>query len=257
MLGTTFAGTTAEGKALEATGGPKKRWTRRDLVARNEKEETVIGLMHQAASSGNVQILRSLFQDSGVNPNLRTDKGWTALLRAAKCNCVEVVELLILEEADLNCQTKQGNSSLHKAAKRGRDEIADMLVRARANINIQNKGGATPLMLAAAHKSTIPVLKVLIEGKADVNIKKDVGYTALMVAARCGNGKAVNALIQDKAEVNAKDNSNETALDKAMKHKNDETVQMMILAGGTSRRQQIASTKSLGTSQVSLTSGRT
>jgi len=211
----------------------EKEWrkTKTDAEAHDDKEASVIQLLHDACREEKMDIVKSLLQESGVNPNSRDRKGWTAVLRATKNSNVVVLEYLIEQKADLDAQTKEGNTSLHKAAKRGKREAAHLLIKSGASINIKNKGGATPLMIAAMHRSADHIMKELLQAQADVNMKKDVGYTALMIAARCGNGRAVTELIQAKADLEAKDKQGETALVKAKKHHKDEVATLLTMSG--------------------------
>lgn len=238
MLGTNFAGTTEEGVTLVAAAGrPVDKWKKTgQLKARSSQEEVVINLLHEAAKTGNLEVMRSLVLEAGVNPNSRDEKGWTALLRATKCNEVQVVDFLVAEKADPDAQTRQGNTALHKAAKRSRVDVARALVRGGAKLDTQNKGKATPLMLACMSKGSDPIVSLLVQMKCNLDLQKDVGYTALMVAARCGNGHALSELLQAKARVDMRDRSGESALDKAAKSQKDEAVQMLQMAGAVAHK---------------------
>mmetsp|Transcript_105655 Transcript_105655/g.264544 ORF Transcript_105655/g.264544 Transcript_105655/m.264544 type:complete len:269 (-) Transcript_105655:23-829(-) len=235
MLATNHASTT-EFKVTDEKFEWKK--TKASQEASDDKEEAVIQLLHDACKEGKLDIVRSLLEESHVNPNSRDRKGWTAVIRAAKSNSLGVLEYLIDMKADLEAQTKEGNSALHKAAKRGRTEAAHMLIKSGSDLNSKNKGGATPLMICAMHRGADHIMRELLQAKADVNEKKDVGYTALMIAARCGNGRAVTELIQAKADLEARDKQHETALIKAKKHHKDEVAQLLVMSGAHAHHNQ-------------------
>lgn len=210
---------------------PEWRTTETHLDRRSEKQGDIIAFLHDAAKHGKIDVVRSLVLDTHLNPNSRDRKGWTALLRAAKCDQLEIVDFLIKAKANMECKTKEGNAPLHKAVKRGKLEAVRLLCKSGADTNVENNGQATPLMLAAMHRSAEPHVKVLLKHGADVNKQKDVGYTALMICARMGNTRVAKLLLEAEADMELRDKSGETAIAKARKHNQQEVVQMLHLAG--------------------------
>jgi ankyrin repeat protein len=57
----------------------------------------------QAASDGNISMVKS-YLSKGINPNITTSSGVTALMLAAQQQHPEVVEALITHKADTNMQ---------------------------------------------------------------------------------------------------------------------------------------------------------
>merc|ERR1712142_227248 len=70
----------------------------------NESNEEGITLLHEAASFGLIEVIRSLM-DLKANVNVVNKYGWTPLHRAAYYSKVQAIELLVLRGANLNSQT--------------------------------------------------------------------------------------------------------------------------------------------------------
>jgi len=258
----------AESERLDVDGLPKWRTEHRKLQAQTEKQKEVCTILHHAAATDDTWTLTKMIKGSFVNPNWRDHKGWTPLMRAAKCGCDAAVERLCLLKADLDTTTAQGHSPLHKAAKQGHTAVAWLLIEFKAKIDITNDGGATPLMIAVMNQSAQEkcfcghvwestevvckkcnkakcdrnVVKVLLKANANVNLKKDVGYTALMLAARRGSMDLCRAILsqcdddgQRSVKIDSKDKQGETALAKAHK-KGAEDVKELLISHGADKK---------------------
>lgn len=216
-----------EGKPL-----PDWRTSYDVLEAKGVWEKSVMRLFQRAARENDVNKFRQLIKESNVNPNLRDKKGWTAILRAAKCGQVDVVDWLITAKADINTVNNEGSSALMKAAKYFHLGVVNSLVQNSAHTNMANEGGASALMLAAQTDKDNGVVKALLEHKANIHYSKpDVNYTALMMAARYGNSAAVSEMVMAGAHLEDKDVQGETALSKALKYENKETAAILSGAG--------------------------
>jgi len=195
-------------------------------------EKSAMRLFQKAAREDNVEVLRQLVKSSRVNPNLRDSKGWTALLRASKCNSIEAVDWLCRAKADVNSANKTLNTPLMKATKSRHVGVVSVLVFHKADAERKNQGGASALMQACQHTEETGLVSMLLEAKAEINYKKpDVHYTALMLAARHANNDAVNELLLHSADMEMKDVQGETALAKAVKYKNDEVAENLRRQG--------------------------
>ncbi len=123
--------------------------------------------------------------DAGADVNSKDAYGVTAMMYAAICGSVEVLERLIEEGADVNSQDVDGRTVLIETLTTENDipvSAIQSLIKAGADPNIRIKGGLTPLMLAAAGDPD--VLQMLIDAGADVNVRDERGTTALMRAFR-------------------------------------------------------------------------
>lgn len=111
--------------------------------------------------------------------------GLTALVIAARENCMECVQILLDGGANVNQTTKYGWTPLMTAVQNRNYKIALYLLRKGADPNIANKGGWTPLYLATDNRNIeggdypVPsadmdhfeIIKQLIDHGANVNAR--------------------------------------------------------------------------------------
>ena len=127
------------------------------LVGCGRLESTFFSI-HDAAKDGDVDSVKK-FLDQGVDINSQTGKwGNTPLHEAAFWGNVEVVRLLISEEADVDAKDYYGCTPLHDAVDYGNLEILELLLEKNTNVNAMNEDGATPLDLASL-KETAKLLR--------------------------------------------------------------------------------------------------
>ena len=126
-------------------------------------------LLHAAAYSGDIQVLRKLIEYGFADIDAEKEGGYTPLHCASDWRNLtggSVVRLLLEHGADINLRAKDGRTPLHVASKMG--------------------------MLEAMH--------VLLEHGADVEVKNNSGETALQVATSRGRDKFVELLREHGAE---------------------------------------------------------
>jgi ankyrin repeat protein len=111
--------------------------------------------------------------------------GLTALVLAARENCLECAKVLIDAKADVNEVTHYGWSALLTATQNRHYKLAAYLLEKGANPNIANKGGWTPLYLATDNRNIeggdypvrkpdmdhLEFIKLLIDKGANVNAR--------------------------------------------------------------------------------------
>ncbi|MGB6065331.1 MAG: ankyrin repeat domain-containing protein [Desulfomonilaceae bacterium] len=102
------------------------------------------------------------------------------------------------------------------------DDIESLkrLLREGANINAAKGKYKTSILMEAAVRGNLAVMRLLLERGADVNMADRDGWTALMGATIQGRLEPVKLLLDYGADVNAKNHNGETALVMAtgMKH---------------------------------------
>jgi ankyrin repeat protein len=94
-------------------------------------------LMH-ASALGYIEIVKVLVENN-ANLNLQNIHGYTALIRACINNHPEIIIYLIEKGANINLCDKEGDNALILASKLGNDEIIKILINKKADIHHVNK----------------------------------------------------------------------------------------------------------------------
>jgi hypothetical protein len=118
---------------------------------------------------------------------------WPWLQTVAQGN-TEQIRALLQTGVNVNLATPEGSTALHVAAARGYRDIAVLLLRSGANVNARIQTGATPLIFAALSNHP-DLVRVLLSSGADCSIRGGVDqHTALEVAREHGADEVVQAL---------------------------------------------------------------
>ena len=106
-----------------------------------------------------------LILKSGADVNLRTP-----LRRAAYCNHVDVVRLLLEFRAEVDRRDRYGKTPLMAASEEGHDDVVRVLLDAGADVDAceENGKGALYYACSAGHTSTV---QLLLERGADVSAR--------------------------------------------------------------------------------------
>jgi ankyrin repeat protein len=112
--------------------------------------------------------------------------------------------------ADANDKGRYGETLLMKAAERGQLGVVKKLLEKEARLNAKSDYGLTALM-SAAMDGSVDTVEELIRADADVNAQF-AGGTPLTLAALHGHAGVVTALLANGANVEAKNEFGETAL---------------------------------------------
>ncbi|MFP3267856.1 MAG: ankyrin repeat domain-containing protein [Thermoproteus sp.] len=146
-------------------------WRRRAVPTSCEE-----GRLFSAAESGDLDEVKRLVIDCGLDPNVRDKKhGYTPLHYAAAFDYPKIVKDLSGYDV----------TPLQGAAEFNYPEVVKLLLEHGANPNIQeNKYGWTPLHYAAK-KCHVDVARVLLDHGADPTIRDDEGRTPLDIGSEC------------------------------------------------------------------------
>jgi ankyrin repeat protein len=109
------------------------------------------------------------------------EKGFTALMYAARGGRIEIAGLLLDSGADINFKSDDGIDALLIAVREGDSEMVELLIDRGADINTKDANGRTPLIYAVKWKH-VSIFETLIEKGANVNEKDKGGRTALSYA---------------------------------------------------------------------------
>ena len=164
-----------------------------------------------AVKAVDLDAVRSLVVDQGVDVNRTAPDGATALHWAVHRNDAALVGLLLEAGADVSAANRYGVQSISLAAENGNAEILEALLEAGANPNAALPEGETVLMTAARTGNAASIRVLLVRG-ADPNLRDGFrGQTALMWAAARNNADAVHALAELGADLHAKTETAERA----------------------------------------------
>jgi ankyrin repeat protein len=161
------------------------------------------------------QVVRAFLQ-GGIDPNVKDERGETALIFAIREKEPGIAKLLI-EKANINLQDDRGNSPLHMAILQEKPEIVNLLLEKGVDVNVtgtyKKVKNQTPLYQAIV-RGDLELAAKLLEKKADPNITDNEGSFPLAEAVirSDANPKFVELLIKKGADVNKQESNGSTAL---------------------------------------------
>ena len=90
----------------------------------------VVLVLSHASSNGCYEIVRLLLGVEGIDVNMKTSSGYTALTLASMNGHREIVQLLLgVEGIDVNVKDHGGDTALAIASSKGHKEIVQLLQR--------------------------------------------------------------------------------------------------------------------------------
>ena len=221
--------------------------------------------IHDAATSGDLAKVEALLKENPGLVNVRDNQGFTPLHNAAARGHREIVELLLINKAEVNARTTlgdapagesvpltvallyrqlQGATPLHMAAFPGHQEVAESLLAHGADVNAKNQDGATPLHLAAL-AGRKGMAELLLAHGAEVNAKNRdsshapgmpmvmaeapfEGSTPLQWAAAGGHRDVAELLLEKGAAVNTQNATGYSPLFAAVSSGDAKTVSLLL-----------------------------
>lgn len=175
--------------------------------------------------------------------------GEIKLFSAVKTNDVAAIIDLLKRGSNVNHKNYDGETILHVAMSSGvLVEVVQMLLGNNADVNMRDKMGRTPLFDLCNHCSndttTIDKMLMLIEHGVDVNADgnrndwESGGYTPLILLtlfneehSRNIRVKAANVLLLNGADLTKKDNYNYTAMHYSVVNRNMEMIDLLLSYG--------------------------
>ncbi|XP_051180264.1 uncharacterized protein [Lolium perenne] len=157
-------------------------------------------LIHLAALGGSLPVCRYLLEDLGLDVDVESPFGATAIEAAMARQNVELVRYFLDRGANTGKLDTEGRTLLHFASKVGNYEIVKLLLLKGAHVNAINLGG-TALHIAAS-SGLDDIVKILLDHGADHNIAlSGTDYTALVLATIARSTKCVKHLLEAGADV--------------------------------------------------------
>lgn len=162
-----------------------------------------------------------------LNPRLNRQKsnGQTAIFKVISYDDLELIELLLNNNADANLQDSEGNTPLSLLIDYGiriksiaQKEIfikkLQFLLKFKVDVNAKDKDGRTVLHKAVI-ADDIEIVEKLLQKKPNLNEKDKQGRTPLHHTQWKGNYKIAHILIRNGADINLPDGAGYTVLNYA------------------------------------------
>jgi ankyrin repeat protein len=167
----------------------------------------------KAIQFDNVKTVQALLQ-RGFDPNTVNPEGMPALMVAVREPSLKVAQLLASwPKVKTEVRNEKDESVLMLAALKGFLPLVKQLVENDADVN---KPGWTPLHYAASG-GHVSIVEFLLENSAYIDAESPNGSTPLMMAAMYGSPESVKVLIQAGADLTIKNQLGLTALDFAVR----------------------------------------
>ena len=166
------------------------------------KDENGVTALLEAYGGGHIEIMKLLLENEADIESQDLRKGVTILMAASTMGQAEVVKLLLEWEADVDAKANRGETALVLASFAGWPQVVKLLLEADADVNIKTHKGTTPLM-GASVKADLRTLA------ASVTDKSTMGQ---LMTSRADHVEVVKLLLNAEADINAQDNDGATAL---------------------------------------------
>jgi ankyrin repeat protein len=185
----------------------------------------------ESAIRGDADKLEKLI-NAGVDVNVATKGGDTALILAAGLGYARVASVLLDHGADIDQGTASARATpLMWAAFNGKTDLVRLLVERGADIAKQNNKAYTALMLAA-EEGRDEILRFLHAEGADVNAVNAEGHSPLTLASVGGHAQVVEYLIAQGADVQIRTREDgSTALILAAEKGYEDVARLLVGAG--------------------------
>ena len=137
-----------------------------------------------------------VFLSSGINLEVKDERGWTPLMIAAANGQEKLTQLLINHGARLTARDVNGFTPLHWAAYQGMSNIVKLLLSKEVDIDSQSKYKWTPLMQACT-RGHLAVCSILVGAGAKLELTNSDGLSALQIATSKGFNGIVELLVSN------------------------------------------------------------
>jgi ankyrin repeat protein len=146
--------------------------------------------LFMALQAGSLKVADVLVAAPRTKVEWRSAKDESPLMVASLKGYKDIARKLIARDADVN---KTGWTPLHYAATGGQVEMILLLLDENAYIDAESPNKSTPLMMAAMYGST-PAVRALLEAGADPTLRNELRLSAVDFAQRANRPDAAQAI---------------------------------------------------------------
>lgn len=192
--------------------GPEENWANFAGAVDRDRADVVTFMMSQGISpntivnGGDPALVRAIRMDSdsvveallnadGIEIDVASEYGETALMLAAFKGNMPLVEKLLAEGASVN--RIGGWTPLHYAAAQGHNDIVKLFLEKGARVNVQTYSGITPLYMAA-RKPSREVVMTLLRAGSYRDLCNDKGQSPADAAKTAGDEELAKFLAIEK-----------------------------------------------------------
>ncbi|KAL2288601.1 hypothetical protein FJTKL_03959 [Diaporthe vaccinii] len=173
--------------------------------------------LRDAAEEGNLELIKILVEECGVDANYQPERGGRCALMAALSRCspqldsddsayLPVLQYLWEKGADLNVHTQDKHgSALALAVSSRQGDVVRWLLDHGADVNLSLRHGwHGSALIAAVSSGEMEMVKMLCDSGANVNLQTRIGDcgSALASAAARGYQEVAMCLLNHRAEIN-------------------------------------------------------
>lgn len=157
--------------------------------------------LFKSIESNDVDAVNKALISNPALANIENEQGLTPLGFAAHYGNKDIVQLLLNFNADINAVSHSkieyipSNTALHAAIAGARNlEVIELLLKNQAKTNNFDSNGHTALHTAVFHDDNIELINLLLQHGASVQAKAEGGKTALELAIELGNHQVAEKL---------------------------------------------------------------
>lgn len=151
-------------------------------------------------------------------------EGFSPLVIAIMKENYEIIYLLLERGVDVNIKTNTGKTALFEAVRNSDVDLIEELISRGANVNEQDRSGETTLMLAT-QINKLNIIKLLVALGARLDLKDEYDDTAILIVNKF---ETLRLLLQLGANPNEKDQHGRTPLIKAVERKRTKYVKLLF-----------------------------
>lgn len=168
------------------------------MIAAGVKDDCRAGketCLHLACRNGNIDVIESLLQQSGSDPNRQDDQKRTPMHHASESR---IIGLLIRFGASPNIRDVHGNTPLHHAIQSNRPDLVNAILSSNnVETNLTNNDGLTPLKIAIMTRNRNTAIQLILAGTKDAS--RPGSESGLHIATRNGDIEIVDHLLRYSA----------------------------------------------------------